>query len=56
METVLHTFTDFGDEGAPLGPLAADGAGNLYGTATVGGDLTCQPPNGCGIVFKMKLP
>lgn len=56
VETALHTFTDSVDGGQPLGPLVVDGDGNLYGTATVGGDLTCQPPNGCGIVFKMKLP
>jgi uncharacterized repeat protein (TIGR03803 family) len=54
-ETVLNSFTQAGG-GGPQGPLVLDSAGNLYGTGAVGGDLTCQPPAGCGIVFKMKLP
>jgi uncharacterized repeat protein (TIGR03803 family) len=54
-ETVLYTFTQAGG-GASIGPLVADGAGNLYGTGTVGGDVNCQPPTGCGIVFKLALP
>jgi uncharacterized repeat protein (TIGR03803 family) len=27
--------------------------GNFYGSASYGGDLTCQPPSGCGTVFKI---
>ena len=27
--------------------------GNFYGTAPVGGDLTCNAPDGCGTVFKI---
>jgi len=33
-----------------------DGDGNLYGTTFAGGDPSCSPPYGCGVVFKLKLP
>jgi len=51
-ETVLHRF--IGTDG--LGPVAGvirDSAGNLYGTATGGGDLTCNSGFGCGVVYKL---
>jgi uncharacterized repeat protein (TIGR03803 family) len=55
--TTLHRFE--GPEGAsPSGGLISDSAGNLYGTAAVGGDLSCHDPgslNGCGVVFKMDV-
>jgi uncharacterized repeat protein (TIGR03803 family) len=47
--TVLHTFEDQADGFVPSGVLARDSAGNLYGTAWVGG------PNGSGTVFKLAL-
>lgn len=50
--TVLHTFTDQADGGAPLG-LIQDPTGNLYGIAEYGGDLTCDAPVGCGTIFKV---
>lgn len=54
-ETVLYHFTGAAEgTGRKLGVL--DSAGNLYGTGSAGGDLTCHPPTGCGIVFKIKLP
>jgi uncharacterized repeat protein (TIGR03803 family) len=28
-------------------------AGAVFGTTILGGDLTCNPPNGCGTVFKV---
>jgi|SRR5208282_136626 len=50
--TTLHTFT--GTDGAePEGPLVLDLWGNLYGATTNGGDLTCNAPNGCGVVYKL---
>lgn len=53
-ETVLYTFTNGADGGAPVAGLIADHAGNLYGTASVGGNLGCIPPDGCGVVFKLS--
>lgn len=58
--TVLHTFTGGTDGGFPGGPVVQDKAGNLYGSATFGGNLTaplCTLPEtsgpGCGVVFKI---
>jgi uncharacterized repeat protein (TIGR03803 family) len=53
-ETVLHDFT--GKDGAyPLDSLIFDAAGNLYGTAGVGGQGTCTNNGlGCGVVFKLS--
>lgn len=52
---VLHRFT--GADGAtPLAGLVFDAAGNLYGTTTYGGDLSCSGygGTGCGTVFKLS--
>ena len=50
--TILHDFTGSGDGDAPSGGLVRDASGNLYGTASGGGDLQgCG--NGCGTVFKL---
>jgi uncharacterized repeat protein (TIGR03803 family) len=53
--TLLHTFTGGADGANPWGGLTMDGAGNLYGTAELGGDLNCpvDKPQGCGVVFKI---
>ena len=45
--TVLHTFTGLNDGAVPEAGLITDRAGNLYGTASVGGV-------GCGTVFELK--
>jgi uncharacterized repeat protein (TIGR03803 family) len=56
--TVLHSFcsqpncTDT-DGANPYAGLVRDAAGNLYGTTESGGDLSCNPPDGCGTVFKV---
>jgi hypothetical protein len=51
-ERVLHSFN--GTDGAsPFGNLIFDQAGNLYGTAAYGGNLSCGGPPGCGVVFKL---
>lgn len=50
-ETVLYSFQGGGDGSAPLGPMAIDKAGNLYGVTAVGGTGNCQ--NGCGTVFRL---
>jgi len=52
---VLHRFT--GANGStPLAGLVFDTAGNLYGTTTYGGDLSCSGYGGagCGTVFKLS--
>jgi uncharacterized repeat protein (TIGR03803 family) len=51
-ETVLHSFTG-ADGWVPQGRLVRDATGNLYGTTYDGGDVTCNPPYGCGAVFKL---
>ncbi len=50
-ETVLYAFTGGADGAGPVAGVIRDAAGNLYGTATNGGDLACQ--NGCGVVFRI---
>jgi uncharacterized repeat protein (TIGR03803 family) len=53
-ETVLYSFTGGADGGNPGAGLIQDAAGNLYGTAPVGGATsTCNPPYGCGVVFRL---
>jgi uncharacterized repeat protein (TIGR03803 family) len=47
-ETVLHAFTGGTDGGSPSSGLVRDSNGNLYGTATFGGN--CRA---CGLVFKV---
>jgi uncharacterized repeat protein (TIGR03803 family) len=57
-ETVLHSFDGKSDGDSPLSALVMDKAGNLYGTASLGGyekgncDLP-DSPVGCGTVFKV---
>jgi uncharacterized repeat protein (TIGR03803 family) len=54
---LLHKFTGGSDGSEPFGPLVQDAAGNLYGVAHAGGDLSCPDPEiagiGCGTVFKL---
>jgi uncharacterized repeat protein (TIGR03803 family) len=54
-ETVLYSFTGGKDGAEPEDALVMDNAGNLYGTAPYGGDLSCGPDYdpGCGVVFKL---
>ena len=51
-ETVLHSFVGTDGHG-PRGGLIRDAAGNLYGTALYGGDLSRCGGLGCGTVFKL---
>ncbi len=46
--SVLHSFTNGSDGAVPVGYLAIDAAGNLYGTTVYGGT------NGLGTVFQLK--
>src|SRR5215472_536553 len=50
---VLHIFSGQQDGATPYTGVIADDAGNVYGTAVQGGDLSCNPPHGCGVVFKI---
>lgn len=53
-ETVLYSFTSLADGGFPYAGLVRDKAGNLYGTASSGGNTGALCiPNGCGVVFKL---
>ena len=53
-ETVLYSFMGESDGESPVGGLVRDSEGSLYGTASYGGDLTCNPSfYGCGTVFKL---
>src|SRR5258708_10446527 len=52
VETVLYNFGGAASGGYPDAGLVRDAAGNLYGTAAIG-DTNCDPPYGCGVVFKL---
>jgi len=52
-ETVLYSFTGAADGGNPFAGLVRNVAGNFYGAAYGGGDLTCDAPQGCGTLFKL---
>ena len=54
-KTILYTFTGAGQDGAfPVGQIAFDAAGSLYGaTSAGGGDLSCERGYGCGAIFKL---
>ncbi len=56
-EHVLHGFSGPGDgDGAfPVSGVVLDSAGNIYGTADLGGtSTTCAYSFGCGIVFELS--
>jgi len=55
VETILHNFTSGNErtrEIEPFSSLAMDAAGNLYGTALVGGGSSCGG-GGCGTIFRI---
>jgi uncharacterized repeat protein (TIGR03803 family) len=53
-ESVLYSFTGKKDGALPYaGFLVRDANGNLYGTTTFGGLLSCGQGSGCGVVFKV---
>jgi uncharacterized repeat protein (TIGR03803 family) len=50
---VLHAFEGGTDGAFPdYSPPLVDRFGNVYGTTTSGGDLSCSDPSGCGTVFE----
>jgi uncharacterized repeat protein (TIGR03803 family) len=54
--SLIHTFNGLdGSKGSqPTGGLTFDSEGNLYGTTSGGGNLTCNNGNGCGTIFKLS--
>jgi uncharacterized repeat protein (TIGR03803 family) len=52
-ETALYSFSGGADGSNPEVALIRDSAGNMYGIANGGGDLTCNAPYGCGVVFRV---
>jgi uncharacterized repeat protein (TIGR03803 family) len=51
-ETDLYKFVG-GADGTTPGGLVQDASGNLYGAAGTGGNLACNAPFGCGVIFKI---
>jgi uncharacterized repeat protein (TIGR03803 family) len=52
-ENLLQTFAQGPDGCQPLAGLLRDAAGNLFGTASVGGGPNAACQAGCGVVFKI---
>jgi uncharacterized repeat protein (TIGR03803 family) len=50
---VIEGFSGGTEGGGPHSNLIEDYYGNIYGTTTAGGELGCDPPYGCGVVFKL---
>jgi uncharacterized repeat protein (TIGR03803 family) len=50
-EQVLYNFSGGPDGAYPIGGLADDDLGNLYGTTYAGGRTSCD--GGCGVIFKL---
>jgi uncharacterized repeat protein (TIGR03803 family) len=54
-EAILYSFKGSSDGGTPTGiVLGPNGA--LYATAEIGGDLSCVPPLGCGVLLELSGP
>jgi len=55
-ETVLYRFFGFADGAFPGGRLVMDSSGNLYGSASAGGNTqgNCKGNYGCGVVFELS--
>jgi hypothetical protein len=53
----LFNFACAADGGGPVGGLALDTAGNIYGETSYGGNFNAcnatQFPSGCGVIFKL---
>lgn len=51
--TILHKFV-LTDGGGPSGALILASDGNFYGTTSIGGDVSCNAPYGCGTIFRIS--
>jgi uncharacterized repeat protein (TIGR03803 family) len=54
VESIIYNFNGAGDGSGPESGVILDAAGNFYGTATAGGDLSCDFSQGCGTVFELS--
>lgn len=52
-ETELYSFSGGSDGASPSQSLLQDSAGNLYGTASIGGNLSDCGGTGCGTAFEL---
>src|SRR5579863_6452645 len=52
VETTLHTFSGGASGGVPAGPVFLSN-GNFFGTASSGGDTSCDAHTGCGVVYEL---
>ena len=52
--TSLYDFTGGSDGNGSTSYVSIDTDGTLYGVATFGGDLKCNAPDGCGVVWMIK--
>ena len=51
--TDLYDFTGFDDGRWPIGNVVIDASGNLWGTASRGGDRTLCSHLGCGVIWEI---
>ena len=52
--TLLYNFKGAPDGFLPVGALALDKAGNVYGATSEGGNANVCPTFGCGVIFKIS--
>jgi uncharacterized repeat protein (TIGR03803 family) len=55
-EKVPYSFKGGSDGEAPVGRMAGDKSGNLYGATQFGGADNCSPMADCGTVYQLRPP
>jgi uncharacterized repeat protein (TIGR03803 family) len=55
-EKVLYSFQGGSDGAIPFGDIVFDGAGNIFGTTSIGGvtHIGCPPAKGCGTIYELS--